>query len=297
MTRRGIALLAALWLVVAIATVSLALAIEVAEHRRIGFTASDGDAARIAADGALAIAQARLEQAYRQVPRNTGSNASRLRASDPWLDADSLLPDTLQLGNVRVLMRAEDLESKLNINRAGSGELRAFFNALLRDYNMADQLVQAITDWRDRDELQQPRGAERDEYLQHRRLDLPTNRDFRNIDELRSVEGMTPEVFTLIRPYLRTQGNPRINVNTAPLPVLRAIPGMTDGIAARILAIRSQHQRISSQRELGLTSQAVSFTTTKLVLTVIAVPPMPAHPVRVEPIILWTGSNAAVIWF
>jgi len=309
MNRRGMALLAALWFVVAIGAVGLALGLEAKEHRTLGLEAADRHAADAAAAGGLAIAQARLEMAIRQVPQSNGSAAGRLRGFDPWLDADSLFPDTLTIGRYAVHLHGEDLQARLLINAVQVTELRAFLSFLLRDFGTADALAQAIADWRDKDDMAQPRGAEREEYLTRRRLDLPGNRGgFRDLEELRQVEGMTPEILAKIRPYLRVQGQnlgqgAMINVNTAPPPVLRAIPGMTDAIITRIMAIRSQRQRITSLNDIGITGPQqqfmagqVSFDVTQLELTVTVASYPPAHPVRSVWAIDRTGNTAAVRW-
>ena len=56
--RRGVALLAALWLVVAIATVALQFSLEARERRTVGILASERGIQRAAALGALAAVQA-----------------------------------------------------------------------------------------------------------------------------------------------------------------------------------------------------------------------------------------------
>lgn len=305
MNRRGMALLAALWFVVAIGAVGLALGLEANEHRALGMEAADRHAADAAAAGGLAIARARLELALRQVPQSNGSAAGRLRGFDPWLDADSLFPDTLTIGRYAVRLHGEDLQARLLINAVQVPELRAFLSFLLQDFGNADALAQAITDWRDNDDLAQPRGAERENYLTRRRLDLPGNRGgFRDLEELRWVEGMTPEILAKIRPYLRVQGlGSTINVNTAPPPVLRAIPGMTDAILTRIMAIRSQRQRITSLADIGVTgplqrlmNRQVSFDVTQLELTVTVASLPPAHLVQSVWVLERTDNGAEVRW-
>ncbi len=283
-------MLAALWLVVAIATVALALGVEAAEHRTMGLGAADRRIGEAAASGGLAIARSRLEQILRQPPRLTASMASTAWAADPWYEADSLFADTIWVGTVPVQVRVLDLSSKLGINVLTAEELRNFFAFVLRDYARADALAQAIVDWRDRDDFPGPRGAERKEYLDKRRLHLPTNRRFEHIDELRFVEGMTPEIFAQIRPALRVdnwgRGDMPINVNTAPEPVLRAIPGMTDRVVTYINAKRSRRQRVQDMAELasaGFRSNAanarwVKFTTDWIEVSAVATPSPSSRP-------------------
>jgi hypothetical protein len=114
---------------------------------------------------------------------------------------------------------------------------------------------------------------------------------------------MTPEIFASIRPYLRTLGSATINVNTAPAAVLWAIPGMNDAIVTRILAVRSQQQRITSLQGLGIPpavqqriGPATTFAISQLELTVTAVPAPPAHVVQETWTIDRSGDQARVRW-
>lgn len=247
-SRRGVALLAALWLVVAIATVALQFSLEARERRTIGVLTSERGAQRAAALGALALTQARLEQALRVAP--TGTNVQRLRSSDPWMDIDSAYSSPVLVDSMPVDVVARDLGEKLNVNQSNETELQTFFSFLLGDYAKATQLAQAIMDWRDADSIPRPSGGERDAYIKAGLLALPTNTPFREVEELRHVMGMTPEIYAAVAPYLTTYGSGAVNINTAPVPVLRALPGMTDATLNRILQLRSQGRRIENMAEV-----------------------------------------------
>src|SRR5438445_883921 len=110
-------------------------------------------------------------------------------------------------------------------------------------------------DWRDVDSMPRPSGAERDAYIKAEMLALPTNGPFREIEELQNVMGMTPEIYAVASPYLTTHGSAQVNLNTAPVPVLRSLPGMTDATLNRILQMRSQGRRIQSVDEIFPTAQ------------------------------------------
>jgi general secretion pathway protein K len=252
-SRRGVALLAALWLVVAIASVALQFSIEAHERRTIGLLASERGIQRAAAMGALALTQARLEQALRVAP--TGSRVQVLRSSDPWLDADSTYSGPVLVDSMVVDVQARDLGEKLNINLVNETELQTFFSFLLGDYSKSTQLAQSIMDWRDVDSMPRPSGAERDAYIKAEMLALPTNGPFREIEELQNVMGMTPEIYAAASPYLTTHGSDQVNLNTAPVPVLRSLPGMTDATLNRILQMRSQGRRITSVEAIFPTAQ------------------------------------------
>jgi general secretion pathway protein K len=243
-SRRGVALIAALWLVVAIAAVALQFSMEAHERRAVGILASERGIQRAAALGALALTQAKLEYALRVAP--TGTNVQRLAASDPWLDIDSLYSGTVNVDSMEVDVQARDLGEKLNVNQLTENQLQSFFSFLLGDYAKSTQLAQSILDWRDADSIPRPNGAERDAYIKAKMLALPTNGPFREIEELSNVMGMTPEIYAKVAPYLTTHGIGAVNINTAPIPVLRALPGMTDATINMIVQQRSQGRRINS---------------------------------------------------
>ncbi len=246
--RRGVAMLAALWLVVIIATVALQFSLTAHERRVLGLNASDRARGRAAATGALATMMARMDYELRTRSVTGGASAvNALRSSDPWNDADSLYSGSVAVGGATVDVRAVDLGATLNINLINETEIRQLFGFVLNDYVRADAIAQAITDWRDLDELPRVAGGERAEYLRDGRLVLPANGTFRSVDDLVHVMGVTPEVLALVRPYLNAHTfNARVNLNSAPEAVLRTLPGMSDVIVAQILAMRSGGQRITS---------------------------------------------------
>lgn len=248
--RRGVALLAALWLVVAIATVALQFSLEARERRTVGILASERGIQRAAALGALAAVQAKLEQALRVAPTGTSPALARLRASDPWAYVDSLYSVPVFVDSMQVDVVAQDLGERLNINQANETELQTFFSFLLGDYSKATKLAQAVMDWRDADSIPRPSGAERDAYIKAGMLALPTNSTFRDVEELQNVMGMTPDIYAVVLPYLTTRGSGAININTAPVPVLRALPGMTDATLNMILMLRSQGRRIDNINQI-----------------------------------------------
>ncbi len=246
--RRGFALLAALWLVVAIAAIALQFSLEARERRTIGILASERGIQHAAALGGLALLQARLEEALRLGPTADANPAlARLRATDPWFGADSVFSGPENVDSMEVNVEVHDLGEKLNINRMTEVQLQTFFSFLLKDFSKSTQLSQAILDWRDADSIPRPSGAERDKYIKEEMLALPTNAPFREIEELQDVMGMTPEIYAEVSPYLTTHGTTnQVNLNSAPVPVLRALPGMTDVTLSLILQMQSQGRRINN---------------------------------------------------
>jgi general secretion pathway protein K len=248
--RRGVAMIAALWLVVGISVVALEFSFVGRERRAFGIGAMDRARGAAGALGAFAMTRARLEYALRTgVGANAGA-AARLRAADPWLGVDSIYSGSVTVDSMLVSVVAVDLGTRLNVNTLNETELRTLFTNLLGDFVKADALAQAIVDWRDPDDIPRVQGGEREEYLRAQLLRLPTNQNFRDLEELLDVKGMTPDIYALVSPYLTTLGSAQVNLNSAPVPVLRILPGMTDEIVARILALRSRGARIATVAEV-----------------------------------------------
>ena len=106
-------------------------------------------------------------------------------------------------------------------------------------------MVQAIADWRDRDQLRRLNGAERDDYLRAGRPLLPDDGPFASVTMLRYVAGVDDPLYERIAPYLTVMGDGGVNLNTAPRPVLLAMPGITEEAATRLLAERSAGRRVT----------------------------------------------------
>jgi type II secretory pathway component PulK len=149
-----------------------------------------------------------------------------------------------------VSVRAIDLGTKLNINDLSEDELKTFFGFVLNDYVTADGLAQCVMDWIQVGDMPRIHGAKQDDYIKAGLLALPTYTPFRDITELQFVKGMTPVIYATVSPYLTTRGTGLVNLNAAPPPVLKVLPGMTDAILSQILSLRSQGQRITSVAEV-----------------------------------------------
>jgi general secretion pathway protein K len=315
--RHGFALLAALWLVIAIAVIGLQFSLEARERRLSALYVVEHGEARAVASAGLEAARARLEFVLRN--RQIFAEASQeFRAADPWLGPDTLLSTLPSLGDVSFTVLARDVGGALNINRASEADLRNLFVALDLDYGTAEQLSQSIMDWRDTDDLARSRGAERDEYIRDGRLVLPRNAAFQELTELLDVYGMTPELYEHVSPYLVTHGSGRVNLNSASLPVLRAVPLLTERHIATIMSLREQGRRLRAVTDLPGMSQPntgrgrgagpggtqqqpaqnlasrTTVTTEELELTIIGHSPDGAPQARLEAIVQRQGVGSRV---
>lgn len=106
----------------------------------------------------------------------------------------------------------------------------------------AEIVGDSIFDWKDADDMPRPNGAE-DAYYSS----LPVPVRIRNgkigcLDELLSVKGVTPDLYgrLLSRVFTVHGHSPSVDVNAAPLGVLRVLPGITPEAAESITARRRE---------------------------------------------------------
>lgn len=96
-----------------------------------------------------------------------------------------------------------------------------------------------IIDWEDEDTESLNNGAESSLYSDLKDANLPPNRGFRSIDELRLVAGMNEEIFNLLKDRITVYGMKGINPNYANKEVLKSIsPVITDEHTAKIIERR-----------------------------------------------------------
>ena len=105
---------------------------------------------------------------------------------------------TVRIGQYALDVRVGDEAAFLNPNTARPEVMAALMTALGVDPSRAASLSQAIADWR-------TPGA-RDQVIQRYRSSgmtmAPTGQNFRSIDELRFVIGMTPDLLARLKPHL-----------------------------------------------------------------------------------------------
>ena len=301
--RRGVALFAALWLVVAISVVGLQLSLEARERRLAAANAVEIAQSRASARAGIEHGQARLERLARQL--TLPAQAAGLRSQDPWLDADTLFRIDADVGGARYEVRVRETGSALNPNRANELQLRLLFTRLGYDYGLADQLAQSIMDWRDEDVMHRSRGAEREQYLADERIILPRDGPLQDLSELLHVMHMTPEIYDSIAPFLMLEAGSRVNVNSAPPEVLATVPGISDVVLAGIMRVRGAGQRIVNAAELtrlasgsgvSIPANRVKFNADTLLMTSTGWNEGGRTPVRIEAIIrrgASTGQSAA----
>ncbi|MGH7467665.1 MAG: general secretion pathway protein GspK [Longimicrobiales bacterium] len=335
-SRPGFVLMAALWLLVALGAVGLEVSLRNRTRRLATANLLDEARARTIAEAAVEYARSRLGSAMMgradelraQAAARATTTAARQRAhqqdmtslfrqsdpaEDPWREPAELVPPTVAVGDIEAAMQLRDTGAAFNPNEADELMLRQFFAQGLRiDYALADELTQAILDWRDEDDLPRINGAEGEQYTEAGAAVLPGNRPFATLDELRHVLGMTAELFQQMRPYLTLVSSGRINLNAAPEPVLLALPGFTPVAATSLLRLRQSGRFPRSAQELRalLPASAINtlndnqreftrrsaFTTDEIEIDVLV--DLPGSPVSVHALVVVARATtgASVVW-
>ena len=248
--RDGFALMAALWLIVIVGVTGYELSVRSRIGRLAVANALEKAQADAAADAALETVRGALE--HRLAHPLDSRMASTLDARiDPWGTLSFIGADTITLGDERAIAHAYDAGARVQVNRATEADIRRLLQALRIDAGDADRIAQRMLDWRDPDNFRRARGAERDDYLRAGARALPSNAEFSRIDELRDLDGMTPDLYRRIAPYVTVFGTGQVNVNTASAVILRSLPGLGDEAIALIVRTQEAARPLRSLEELS----------------------------------------------
>jgi general secretion pathway protein K len=198
--QRGIALVVVLWLVVLITVIGSSHARNTRIETSLAFN-------HIGTAKARALAEAGINRAIMELFVSNTDTRWPLDGTARQIQLDS--------GSINIAIR--DASGLLDLNSADPIQLEAVLEAVGTEEAVRQQLVDAILDWRDKDQLRRLHGAEDSDY-RHADLDWGS-RDgpFASIDELRYVLGMTHELFERLAPYLTVHsGRGDVNLKYAP---------------------------------------------------------------------------------
>jgi general secretion pathway protein K len=171
------------------------------------------------------------------------------------------------IGDGLLNAKIEDELGKLNLNDLGMpGEAVAKaatvkkFKRLFELLQVNPDLVDAIVDWVDENEVQEPAGAESLYYQAQRPSYKAANTHLQTLLELRLIKGMTPDIIEKLSKVVTvfpTDGGKPLNINTAGHLVLQSLdPRITPNMATEIIQARPfktkvDVDRVSSFVEIG----------------------------------------------
>ena len=292
-----------MWLVVAITAAVLGLSLA-SRGRRLA-AANRLEAAELvaAARGGLVLARERLTWT---LAADSGAH------DDPWRDPQRWVSETLTVGRARVVVSATELGAQLPLQATDEEGFKGFLEAVGADGDVADGLGQEAADWQDGDDLVRGRGAEAPAYERAGAVVRPRNGYFASPPEFCELDRMSPELCAAALPYMTTLGTGQVDLNSAPLAVLRSLPGISAPVAELIVSRRTRSDWTSvdeilrllpptRQGEVSLAlpelSRRVRFRAEEIHLIVTAT--LPGSPVegRVEAVLTRAGDAAFLTWY
>ena len=180
------------------------------------------------------------------------SQAAGLAEAGVWLGIHDLLkPDTDQLwshdgsvnnvnfGDGTIEIRLLNEAGRVDLNSANVELIQLLLDSTQLPPGESEQLMHAILDWRDQDDLKRPMGAEDNDYIMYDLDYGAKDAWFNSVEELRMVPGITEAIYNDIAPALTVNSHQTaINPLYATRRALMAIPGMTEVMIDDYLASR-----------------------------------------------------------
>ena len=257
---RGIALLLTLLVLTLLVALILEFDVEARREYRDAAAFRDNFKATVLARAAVQAARGVLQQDFIK-DKQTGEFFDA--PTDIWAFPIS----NYAIGDGVLSAQIEDERGKLNLNDLTAGGdpiakktkvLR--FKRLFELVQVNPDLVDAIVDWVDQDEVPEASGAEGPYYQTLRPSYRAANAPLQTLLELRLIKGVTPEIIEKLSKLVTVypqEGESRVNVNTADLLVLQALdPRITQGVASDIIQARpfktiQDLDRVSSFEAVG----------------------------------------------
>lgn len=190
-TRRGGALLSALWLTAALAAIAFSVATLVRGEVDRATNSSEGTRAYFLARGGLERFFLELEETALSMP---GIQQSAVRLTNIIEERGRYIVYPLPEGEVHLELIPES--SKLDLNVANPAQIERILLAMNVEPDRIQRLTLAILDWRGALPLAPGAPGPFDAaYLSRQPSFRPPRASYKEIEELLLVEGMTPEIF------------------------------------------------------------------------------------------------------
>lgn len=248
---RGSVLLIVLWVLLAMSVLALSFSSSIRTEVDAARNVVDQRQAYYMARGGIEYAIYRILQTQSAFFQENGQGMNT--EAIPQIFSGTI---SLELADGRADVEVIDETGKLNLNLAPD---HLIYNLLIMvgvEGGHADAITDSILDWRDNDQLVRQFGAEDDYYLSLEEPYRSKNGFFDVSEELLLIRGVTPEIYYGrkgtnqagepvdyygLQNYFTTYSNvARININSAPVPILAAIPGLDYATAAQIVSLRQQ---------------------------------------------------------
>ena len=199
--QRGVALIFVLWLLVLLGVIIAEVASKARAEAALLSSLRSRTVARYAAESGILAGTVTIERLLDSTP-NPVERASLFRQ----LEARLASLTEVELGGARFGVAALDLNARIDLNRADAATLHGLFGKFTSDAR-ADTVAAAL------------KAA-----------------PIRRLAELSRVPGIDDSLALAVAPYVTVWSDGLVNINSAPEPVLAALPGLAaaaPGIVAR----------------------------------------------------------------
>lgn len=139
-----------------------------------------------------------------------------------WRADGSIYHLKYQDADIRVRLLSE--QGKIDINKADEALLTAMMTSIDMEQEQQQAIVNAILDWRDKDDQMRDNGAEKEQYEDADLSYQPANKDFQLVDELQMVLGMNSDIYQQLKPLITVYSKQaKVNLQLASKEVIQAI--------------------------------------------------------------------------
>jgi len=231
-----VALILVLWLLLVLGMASLQILAEVRSRVDGASLLRSRTVARYAAESGVEAARTLLDE----MVRRAASPGEQALVFDEYQRAVAAWGEQ-GIGSGRYQVVVVDLNSRVDLNRSRTVVLQGLLAQFVSAPD-AEALVRALRGSAEADEAV-PSATEPDSAFAEPEA---ATRPLRHLEELALVPGFGDSLMAAIAPYVTVKGDGRINVNTAPLPVLAAVPEIGEVAARSLVAARDRRGPLAS---------------------------------------------------
>ena len=231
--REGSIFIITLWSLCLLSILAVGLGSKVSQDINVASYFQNKPQAQYLAEAAIKRAQAILED-----DTNTFDSLNEFWVTGRYADDGESVFDKAELGNGVYSIGMVDEDRKVNINTASQDILEKLFRiAGELEVDDAHIIASSIIDWRDTDSNALEGGAEDSFYKQLEISYECKDGNFQVLEELLLVRRMTNDIFLKVKDFITVYGDRKVNINTAPRLVLRAL-GMSEVLVDKIIFYR-----------------------------------------------------------
>jgi type II secretory pathway component PulK len=213
--RRGVALVVVLGLLIALGLMAAAIARAIRLETETVVSLRARTVARYAAESGVVLAEQRLT-ALLDSAGSPEDRARLLNERDPWLEPLR----EVALGDARFGVTIVDLNARIDLNQSDTASIRNLF-AQFTSATRAAEIAAAI-----------------------KAAPLP------QLGDLADIPGVDDALALAVAPYVTVYGDGSVNVNSAPEPVLAAVPSLGAAGAKGLMERRKSGRAFRSLSEL-----------------------------------------------